>query len=133
VYIQPCFIYIDRTTHWIMFFKKRLPFCASKYNVAMQEKVVNRILKLVAQCKMYFPFNLKVNFAMNYVQKKNQHRLMSNRIRQLLPTLIVLFHFVNIYILKNVEISFVSRKKNGLELNEETSVCATSSTERMRK
>jgi hypothetical protein len=84
-------------------FEKTLPFCTCKYNVVTQEKVVIRILKLVAQCKIYFPFNLKVKFVMTIVQKKKKkHRRMSNRIRQLLPTLIVLFHFVNIYILKNV-------------------------------
>ena len=64
-------------------FKKTLPFCASKYNVVTQVKTVNSILQLVAQCKIYFPFNLKENFAMRNVKKKrNQHRLMSNRIRQ---------------------------------------------------
>jgi len=65
-------------------FEKTLPCCASKYNVVTQEKVVNRILQLVAQCKIYFPFKLKVKFAMRNVKKKTQHRLMLHRIRQLL-------------------------------------------------
>jgi hypothetical protein len=36
-----------------MFLKKTLSFCASKYNVVRQDKVVNSIQKLVAQCKIY--------------------------------------------------------------------------------
>jgi hypothetical protein len=68
------------------------------------------------------------------MSQKNQHILMSKCIRQVLAyTNCVILFCKNIHTKNNVQILFVSRKKNGLELNNETSVSATSSTERMRK
>jgi hypothetical protein len=98
--------------------------------VVRQEKVVNNIQKLVVQYKIYFPFNLRVKFGM----RNKTNRLMLNCIHQLLACInCVILFCKNINTKKNVEMSFVSRKKNGLELNGETRVSATSSTERMRK
>jgi len=69
--------------------------------VVAQEKIVSSILKLVAQCKIYFPFNLRVKCTMKNVQKQPTQADVKLYSKLLNYTNFVNSFSENIYILKS--------------------------------